>query len=443
MASVDDPPADEADSSLGLLGCCSVDSGSWPRWRYVQASQPLQAGDVVCCAAAHAVAVSEEWKRRICARCFTLADARLTVSCAACQQCWYCGDACQAQHQAAHEQVCPALQRWGQLKKTGKETMAVLRLLLEVLAREHSAIEQPAVIDLEASPSSETPALPGAPSFMALQHHPARWDTPKEALDWARCCASFRNAVEACKWCPWLSSGDGLPTRSPPPSDAELHALTSRIDSNCFGIFRPAPGESAPKTCLGRNVDLLGRGVYLDAALFNHSCAPNCSVTAGALLLEVVVDEAVAAGEELCISYCETQQPLAARNRLLRTHYHFECACERCVAESSCGGGMKLSYHSGGGPPKAPPSKKEKRDRREQKAAAKEGGSCCSAPPGHAGADADSSPRVLVDLRVLLKLAKAPTAAEARRGRKPGGRPPPIQVPTCCVRLRVSNEARG
>ena len=45
---------------------------------------------------------------------------------------------------------------------------------------------------------------------------------------------------------------------------------------------------------MGRDVDLLGRGLYLEAALFNHSCSPNCSVSAGARTLEVVVDEVVA-----------------------------------------------------------------------------------------------------------------------------------------------------
>ena len=83
-----------------------------------------------------------------------------------------------------------------------------------------------------------------------------------------------------------------------------------------------APPAGA-RTSLGRNVDLLGRGVYLDAALFNHSCAPNCSVSAGAWSLEMVVDEAVSAGDELTISYIETQQPLAARQKALRS-------CARC-----------------------------------------------------------------------------------------------------------------
>ena len=125
---------------------------------------------------------------------------------------------------------------------------------------------------------------------------------------------------------------------TPPPTDDELHALVSRVDSNCFGIYRSGAGEAggggrARVDALGRDVDLLGRGVYLAAALFNHSCAPNCCVSAGALRLEVQLldDESAAPGDELTISYIDTQLPRAARQRLLATHYHFDCGCERCA----------------------------------------------------------------------------------------------------------------
>ena len=62
-------------------------------------------------------------------------------------------------------------------------------------------------------------------------------------------------------------------------TDDELHALVSRIDSNCFGVYKSGCGDVSdgrrPRLALGRNVDLLGRGLYLEAALFNHSCSPN------------------------------------------------------------------------------------------------------------------------------------------------------------------------
>lgn len=352
----------------------------------------------------------------------------MDLCCCVCQQCSYCSEACQEQHRPIHERVCPALQRWAQMKKAGKETMAVLRLLLEALAIDYA----PAVQTRSADAAQN---VVGAPSFSALQHHPATYDTPKEASEWARCCASFRGVVEACEWCPWRPDGAGSTSHRPPPTDAELHALASRIDSNCFGIFRDGHGDGAPRLASnGRNVDLLGRGVYLDAALFNHSCSPNCSVTSGARRLSVVCETPVAAGAELTIAYVDTQQPLAARQKLLRTHYHFECACVRCVAEAAPGAtGAKLSYQSGGGTRKAPPSKREKREKREQKATRPSG---VGDTEGEGVAAAEV--RVLVDLRVLLKLAKAPSKPKDTRRRKGHGPPPPVHVPTVCVRLRTS-----
>ena len=396
----------------------------------------------MCIANAHVAAVCEEWKRRVCTSCFAVAEARLDRCCSLCQQCFYCSEACQEQHRPAHERVCPALQRWAQMKKAGKETMAVLRLLLEALALEH----QPTATQS----ASVGESVVGAPSFTALQHHPATYDTPKEASDWARCCVAFRGVVEACEWCPWRVDGADsdschrLPPHDP-PSDAELHALASRIDSNCFGIFREGHGDGAPRLASnGRNVDLLGRGVYLDAALFNHSCAPNCSVTSGARRLSVVCEATVAAGTELTIAYVDTEQPLATRQKHLRMHYHFECACVRCVAEAAPGAtAAKLSYRSGGGARKAPPSKREKRERREQKATVRSGTGGCHATEGcgavSEGAAASAAAvevRVLVDLRVLLKLAKAPSNAKEARRRK--GAPLPTHVPTVCMRLRTS-----
>ena len=308
---------DEFSPAAAAAGLCSsasvIDSGAWPRWRYVEATEDLAPGAIVCNADAHVVAVCEEWKRRACASCFAVAEARLERCCGQCQQVTYCSEACQEEHRRAHARVCPALQRWAQMKKAGKETMAVLRLLLEALALEQTGVHEQHAM---------------AASFSALQHHPAVYDTPKEASEWARCCTSFRGVVEACEWCPWrrlassITSGSGPATASAegevrdrdsdeasravdvtdgedgggarderngakrlpaaPPSDEALHALASRIDSNCFGIFRDGKGDGAPRRASnGRNVDLLGRGVYLEACMFNHSCEPNCSVTSG------------------------------------------------------------------------------------------------------------------------------------------------------------------
>ena len=228
-----------------------VDTGTWPRFRCVQATERIAPGTVVCESAALAVVVVEEWKRRACASCLVISEGRLSMSCEMCDQCYYCTDACRAQHAADHAAVCPALRRFASLKRVGKETMAVLRLLLAVLARQHTV------------PDDDM-------AFAALQHHPPAFDTAKDEKDWKLCAQLFRAVLEACPWAP-----------SPLPTDDELFAMCSRIDCNVFGVFsRECAGQ--PRVAMGRNVDLIGHGLYLNASMFNRyqTCGPQPGTTA-------------------------------------------------------------------------------------------------------------------------------------------------------------------
>ena len=434
-----------------------VDSGAWPRWRWMRASEPLPAGHVACESEAFAVVVTEEWKRRVCSQCFTVCSSRLSVKCDACGECYYCDEGCRDRHAGEHAAVCAALERFSSLKKVGKETMAVLRLLLHALAREHA----PAASAVSEQPPTFAPALGPLASFGDLQHHPAAFDSAKEAHDWSKAASLFRGVLSACPWYPWrprtgshppaeppppTGAADAAPPPPPlalppppPPSDDELFALVSRIDSNVFGVFSR---DGQARVSQGRNVDLIGHGVYLAASLFNHSCEPTCHASTGVRRMSVVVDEGLEAGIELTIAYCDVHQPLAARRRLLRQHYRFECACSRCESEAAGETKPKLSYGGGGGgPPKSQLSKREKRERREQRATSH------AAPPAGTPASAVARQvRVAVDLRVLLKLAKAEppsaTAAKPAGGKHhphpPRRKPPaPVQIPVCCVRLRL------
>ena len=169
--------------------------------------------------------------------------------------------------------------------------------------------------------------------------------------------------------------------------------------------------------------------------------------------MQVVVDEAVEAGAELCISYCDIQQPLAQRQKQLQRHYHFDCGCERCTAEAAPGGGgkaaaAKMSYSSRGGPKKPPPSKREKRERREERSSSKASSSGGASVSHSVVAVPGAIVHVSVDLRVLLKLTKAPptstpTTGTAQHGRKGKAAQPsaPLQEPRCCVFLRCKSVA--
>lgn len=301
--------------------------------RHVIASRELAAGDVVCAAPVHALSVLEEWKKRVCACCFKVAPGRLSLACPSCEQAFYCDEACRAAHSerggigsVRHALVCPALRRFPALKKLGKDNMAMLRLMLEVLAARHTR-------------GGEASA-----SFEELEHHPPVYDSPREAALWAKASHLLREAVACCEWCPWSRTpesgggeggeegGDGG-TSAPPPTDAELHALLSRLDSNCFGCYQFDGGP------------VIGHGCFLAAAVFNHSCDPNCFATSGVDTMLIETQEAVAEGDELTIAYVDVNLPRGARQKHLRACYHFDCACPRCVREASASAPrQKLSY---------------------------------------------------------------------------------------------------
>ena len=120
------------------------------------------------------------------------------------------------------------------------------------------------------------------------------------------------------------------------------------------------------------------------------------------------------------------------------------------MAEEAGDSKPRLSYAGpGGGPPKPSLSKRERRERREQRAAP---GAASGTAPSTAGGEGGAAIRVAVELRVLLKLAKAaepisvarvgtlgPHSKLPKRGKQTG----PVQVPVCSVRLRLIEDVSG
>lgn len=74
----------------------------------------------------------------------------------------------------------------------------------------------------------------------------------------------------------------------------------------------------------------LGCGLYLEAAVANHSCSPNAAQTFDGLTLALRCTRPVAKGEEIMIGITELHRPTRVRQEALRASYFFECRCERC-----------------------------------------------------------------------------------------------------------------
>ncbi|CAM9740913.1 unnamed protein product [Ectocarpus sp. 12 AP-2014] len=97
------------------------------------------------------------------------------------------------------------------------------------------------------------------------------------------------------------------------------------------GFSAPLAGRGYWSGIRGCLYSDFGVGLYPAGAMFNHSCRPNCSWrTDGSGELCVVACEDVPAGSQLFISYVDILQPWPVRQDLLRCHFFFECACQRC-----------------------------------------------------------------------------------------------------------------
>ena len=294
-----------------LRGAAVVGALGEPRGRYVVAERTLMGCRTVCVSSVHALALTDTAKRRVCARCFTMASSgALPYRCESCGETYYCSEECAIRHRTdggkgsvAHRHTCPALARFDKLLlKYGPDGMAKPRMMLEILARRALAV------------SDEDRATVGR--FEALEHHAPTPANATAARAWVQCCDAFLNAVERCDWCDWTSAA----TR---PSRMSMRALLSRIECNVF--------DAMPHSKDG----YLAEAMYLEASMFNHSCEPNCTVAHSIDALEIYTLGHVAAGEELTISYiADLDQSVARRREVLRAAYGFDCRCPRCEREA-------------------------------------------------------------------------------------------------------------
>ncbi|KAJ2735502.1 hypothetical protein IW152_001574 [Coemansia sp. BCRC 34962] len=123
---------------------------------------------------------------------------------------------------------------------------------------------------------------------------------------------------------------------------ARFRGVYYREKANSFGIWDPPTDVLQPAVLAASNLGVsyderewVGFSIYPTAVYFNHSCAPNVSKTRHGRAMSFVSNRKVQRGEELFISYGSTTDAVSERRGRLCDHFFFECACERCIAESS------------------------------------------------------------------------------------------------------------
>ncbi|GAA6013669.1 hypothetical protein JCM10207_004811 [Rhodosporidiobolus poonsookiae] len=78
-------------------------------------------------------------------------------------------------------------------------------------------------------------------------------------------------------------------------------------------------------------------GLFLNASLFNHSCAPNALWTACDDIMIVRARAPIAAGEEVFVAYINTEADRKHRTDVLSGHFDTGCTCELCQDDSRDG----------------------------------------------------------------------------------------------------------
>eukprot|EP00933_Yihiella_yeosuensis_P072671 TRINITY_DN81146_c0_g1_i1.p1 TRINITY_DN81146_c0_g1~~TRINITY_DN81146_c0_g1_i1.p1 ORF type:complete len:562 (+),score=128.18 TRINITY_DN81146_c0_g1_i1:50-1735(+) len=129
---------------------------------------------------------------------------------------------------------------------------------------------------------------------------------------------ALEEAVEAA----W-SKVDGL-------SDAAAERLRAVVRLNSLGYY-----TNSEQLCHHSNFTALtGSGLFALASGFNHSCEPSVARFSIGDITAFVTNRAIAAGDELCISYIESEllcAPTSLRRQSLNRD--FTCACQKCVRE--------------------------------------------------------------------------------------------------------------
>jgi hypothetical protein len=297
------------------------------RGRCLIATAPYAAGETIALHQPLVAVVAPAWREYVCWNCFTPSrypkkhPIVCQGSCGGAAH--FCSSACQQQQQEdhRHEPNSPSCGATGvlyrHLREMGKAddaawTSAAAALVLEALIR-----------------SGTDPEL--WPKLMKLCF-----------LEWENVERNLRGEMDEVIDTVTIYMYESF---SSSPAAAKIiiekaRALLLRSECNAFSFWSTDGAQ-----------DQLGVGLFLEAAMFNHSCMPNVGKVLKGRNLRFVALREIAVGEELCISYVSLDEECETRRGILKKHFHFECTCVRCekkeeeedglietLAHKGCGG---------------------------------------------------------------------------------------------------------
>jgi len=291
--------------------------------RYLVATKDLLEEDVVLLAFPYIWSIYDSQKTTTCQFCFErLTDPSLLAPCPKCKEVFYCSMQCQTRDTQEHSGIeCKLFSQWQlNLNNSNDHIIAELKCLFRVLIRkrvEEQAKEQ----------------------NLLLREYMTSWDKLFTYRDYSKLLGNKKDYD---------------------PQTIE-NLLETTVDyvvklRNWLGFFLDDPEEILDILLKNRRnsfnfntgFDQLnhaeGRGLYIAASLFNHSCEPNvvpCLVTTGnppvntGPLLGFKALDNIQKGEKLSISYLTKNMAgdVYSRRKELFDIFRFHCMCPRCVRE--------------------------------------------------------------------------------------------------------------
>ncbi|XP_039264769.1 histone-lysine N-methyltransferase Smyd1-like [Styela clava] len=206
------------------------------------------------------------------------------LKCGSCKFARYCNKDCQKAAWEAHKPECAAIKRVFP-NKASDQTRLVARLFWRKQRVAENKIQEDLPILVEELES----------------HVKQRTKEEKEQLD---------NRV--------FSFGDYVTYEAMPESDEVIYQWFGAVDCNAISLNDQ------------RGLSVVGVGIFLDVALLNHDCNPNCVAVNNGAKVEVRSLRPIKPQEELCISYIDPIDTTPGRQEKLKNQYYFDCKCEEC-----------------------------------------------------------------------------------------------------------------
>lgn len=294
----------------------TIDQGN-----YLVTTQYRKSSQLLYTSSLYRYALYTQYKKRVCHTCLHYTTLHYTLHCTICHAIYFCSLQCQ-QNSTAHSQIqCQSYCKLQSCKyKNDDATLAVIKLVCDIYANEY-------------------------------QHqHTDQYTNHRNIIDITNMRYTDLVSHKQVKYNEIATYIANTVFNDDSITPILVHILGS-IECNTFVLYADHPEYNVidrrrfAYNCLHNtqhNTMIpyhppieIGKSMYLLPSMMNHSCIPSCSVIHYMNQLYVYAINELQPGDELTISYIDTDLPVTVRQQKLYELYNFHCRCKRCIDELS------------------------------------------------------------------------------------------------------------